>query len=490
MEHKKTFGSFILQRRKELGMTQKDFAARLFVTESAVSKWERGLSYPDITLIQNICEVLAVSEHELLSGSEDTRQRNSDRLAERYIRLCRRTRLTQFILYGAALLSCAIVNLATAHRLDWFFIVLFSVLLCASILLVPSLCALDSKWERWRPLLSAGGFTISLLLLLLSICLYCGGDWFFVAAAACLFALSLLILPFLLPRLPLPEKYGRCRLSLYLAAGTLMLLLLLLVCCLHTGGDWFLLAAVSVLFGLGFLFTPVFLRQFPLPGRLQRCKTSLYLAIQTGLLLLLLLVSCLYTGGRWFPLAAVACLFGLGLVFLPLVFHQVKLPGKWGRNRLLLYFGVESLLLLLIVWLAQSTGSVGFDLPGFTANSLVTLLMLALPWGLMLFLRYLPANRYFRSAAACGWGSLWVWTFPLLLDAILTPFYGWQDDLNTYTLATPFTSFRLDFASPWFWDALLILAPAAAALVLACLGLRQSQLQRSAGKRNTRPFLP
>ena len=139
MEHKKTFGSFILQRRKELGMTQKDFAARLFVTESAVSKWERGLSYPDITLIQNICEVLAVSEHELLSGSEDTRQRNSDRLAERYIRLCRRTRPTQFILYGAALLSCAIVNLATAHRLDWFFIVLFSVLLCASILLVPSL---------------------------------------------------------------------------------------------------------------------------------------------------------------------------------------------------------------------------------------------------------------------------------------------------------------------------------------------------------------
>ena len=115
MEHKKTFGSFILQCRKELGMTQKDFAARLFVTESAVSKWERGLSYPDITLIQNICEVLDVSEHELLSGSEDTRQRNSDRLAERYIR---RTRLTQFILYGTALLSCAIVNLATAHRLD------------------------------------------------------------------------------------------------------------------------------------------------------------------------------------------------------------------------------------------------------------------------------------------------------------------------------------------------------------------------------------
>lgn len=473
MEHKKTFGSFILQRRKELGMTQKDFAARLFVTESAVSKWERGLSYPDITLIQNICEVLAVSEHELLSGSEDTRQRNSDRLAERYIRLCRRTRLTQFILYGAALLSCAIVNLATAHRLDWFFIVLFSVLLCASILLVPSLCALDSKWERWRPLLSFGGFTASLLLLLLSICLYCGGNWFFVAAAACLLALCLLILPFLLPRLPLPEKYSRCRLSLYLFAGTLMLLLLLLVCCIHTGGDWFVVAAVSVLFGLGFLFTPVFLRQLPLPESLQGCKTSLYLAIQTGLLLLLLLVCCLHTGGRWFPVAAVSCLFGLGLVCLPLVFHQVKLPGKWSKHRLLLYFCIESLLLLFVVWLGHAGSITGFDLRSFTADTLVTLLMLALPWGLMLSLHYLPARRYLRAAAACAWGSLWVWTTPLLLDAILTSFYGWQDGLNFYTLAIPFTAFRLDFACPWFWDALLILVLAAAALVLAFLGLRQ-----------------
>ena len=40
--NKKTFGMFILQRRRELGLTQKEFASRLFVTESAVSKWEHG----------------------------------------------------------------------------------------------------------------------------------------------------------------------------------------------------------------------------------------------------------------------------------------------------------------------------------------------------------------------------------------------------------------------------------------------------------------
>ena len=42
MESKKRFGEYICRRRKELGMTQREFADKLYVTESAVSKWERG----------------------------------------------------------------------------------------------------------------------------------------------------------------------------------------------------------------------------------------------------------------------------------------------------------------------------------------------------------------------------------------------------------------------------------------------------------------
>ena len=42
MENKKTFGAYIQQRRHQLGMTQREFAEKLYVTESAVSKWERG----------------------------------------------------------------------------------------------------------------------------------------------------------------------------------------------------------------------------------------------------------------------------------------------------------------------------------------------------------------------------------------------------------------------------------------------------------------
>ncbi|HIZ08440.1 MAG TPA: helix-turn-helix domain-containing protein, partial [Candidatus Eubacterium avistercoris] len=65
MEEKISFGKFIMKKRKEKNMTQKELAQKLFVTESAVSKWERGLSYPDISLITSICEALDITEREL-----------------------------------------------------------------------------------------------------------------------------------------------------------------------------------------------------------------------------------------------------------------------------------------------------------------------------------------------------------------------------------------------------------------------------------------
>ena len=55
MTDKKTFGSFIKCKRTEKNYSQKDLAEMLFVTEGAVRKWERGVSYPDISLISDIC---------------------------------------------------------------------------------------------------------------------------------------------------------------------------------------------------------------------------------------------------------------------------------------------------------------------------------------------------------------------------------------------------------------------------------------------------
>ena len=130
MTDKKTFGSFIKIKRTEKNYSQKDLAEMLFVTEGAVSKWERGVSYPDITLITDICRVLQISEHELITASTDTDTRKIKHEARKF-RVIRGTWFwVPTISYTVALLTCFICNLAVNHTLSWFFIVL-TALLCA-----------------------------------------------------------------------------------------------------------------------------------------------------------------------------------------------------------------------------------------------------------------------------------------------------------------------------------------------------------------------
>lgn len=65
---KEKFGKFVAFLRKEQGMTQKDLAERLCLTDKAVSKWERGLSFPDISMLEPLAEVFGVTILELLQG--------------------------------------------------------------------------------------------------------------------------------------------------------------------------------------------------------------------------------------------------------------------------------------------------------------------------------------------------------------------------------------------------------------------------------------
>lgn len=65
---REAFGAFLVQLRKEKGLTQKELAGRLYVSDKAVSKWERGLSLPDIALLTPLAENLGVTVTELLRG--------------------------------------------------------------------------------------------------------------------------------------------------------------------------------------------------------------------------------------------------------------------------------------------------------------------------------------------------------------------------------------------------------------------------------------
>ena len=62
------FGQFVAALRKEKGWTQKQLAARIGVSDKAVSKWERALSLPDISLLEPLAAALGVTVAELLHG--------------------------------------------------------------------------------------------------------------------------------------------------------------------------------------------------------------------------------------------------------------------------------------------------------------------------------------------------------------------------------------------------------------------------------------
>ena len=130
MTDKKTFGLFIKSKRIENNYSQKDLAELLFVTEGAVSKWERGVSYPDITLISDICRVLNISEHEFITASTDTATRKMQHEAKKFRTIKNTYFWVPTISYVIALVTCFICDLAINHTLSWFFIV-FSSLVCA-----------------------------------------------------------------------------------------------------------------------------------------------------------------------------------------------------------------------------------------------------------------------------------------------------------------------------------------------------------------------
>ena len=63
-------GKFIAEKRKEKGLRQQDLADKLHITDKAVSKWERGLSCPDLALLVPLSETLDISVMELLKGEK------------------------------------------------------------------------------------------------------------------------------------------------------------------------------------------------------------------------------------------------------------------------------------------------------------------------------------------------------------------------------------------------------------------------------------
>lgn len=137
-----TIGQFIAQMRKEKNMTQKELAEHLHITDKAVSKWERGLSCPDITLLTAIADILGVTTSELLNGAKEEvvspTDKNMDKTVDKALSYAEKTskkKIADFLNIAAAAFSaslllgiavCIICDLAITGHLTWSLYVISS----------------------------------------------------------------------------------------------------------------------------------------------------------------------------------------------------------------------------------------------------------------------------------------------------------------------------------------------------------------------------
>lgn len=137
MQDKKSFGRYITEKRKEANLTQEELANKLYVIPTTISKWERGISYPDITVITNLCKELNISEHEFFTACDDEAMNKEKKEIQKYRTIKKWLFNTINLGYLIGIISCFICNLVIGHKLSWFLIVLLGVLISFSITSLP-----------------------------------------------------------------------------------------------------------------------------------------------------------------------------------------------------------------------------------------------------------------------------------------------------------------------------------------------------------------
>ncbi|MCL2255578.1 MAG: helix-turn-helix domain-containing protein [Firmicutes bacterium] len=222
-EQKKTFGQFLLSQRNGAGLTQRQLADKLFVDESTISKWEKDARRPDIEFVSKLSEIFGISESELIQASVDKSRIREKKESRRYRAIVNAYMLTFICIFGTALLVTFIVNLAVGRTLDWFFIVLAAIIVATTHLILP-------KFIKSRKLLLMPVFSLgSLWQLLIVINIFVGSPWwFFIPFMSTLLLYSLIFVPIIVHKYPLPEFIKKFR-GLLLVGLYAVLTLLLLV---------------------------------------------------------------------------------------------------------------------------------------------------------------------------------------------------------------------------------------------------------------------
>lgn len=152
--------------------------------------------------------------------------------------------------------------------------------------------------------------------------------------------------------------------------------------------------------------------------------------------LLFIVCKLLYNGGDWYIITTVSVLLAFSLIFLPFVLYQIKLPRCVSNHKTLIYFIFNTVILLLLITVTVAIESSPATLmrPDVFPAALV---LLALPWALMIIIRYIKVNPFFKS----GICSLFTGGYVLTINGILlclteqTPFKIMPVDLTDWNSA-------------------------------------------------------
>lgn len=118
------FGAFVAELRKEKGITQKELAEKLCISDKAISKWETGNSIPDVSLLVPLAEILGVSVTELLECRrmevpESMDKNQTDNLVKKVIELSAEERAKRrkrnISIYFLCVVICVIEFLCIYH---------------------------------------------------------------------------------------------------------------------------------------------------------------------------------------------------------------------------------------------------------------------------------------------------------------------------------------------------------------------------------------
>ena len=144
-------GQFISELRKQQQLTQKELAEKLHISDKAVSKWERGLSCPDISLLSALSDILGVTTTELLkgeraeSGAADIETivvsalKYGEKTGNLKIKINLNIIAASFtVLFLIGIFVVTVVDVAVSHTISWSLIPITAIIF-AWIVLIPTI---------------------------------------------------------------------------------------------------------------------------------------------------------------------------------------------------------------------------------------------------------------------------------------------------------------------------------------------------------------